>query len=141
MTTKRENILARIITQLANTTNVGTRIYRSRVVPLQRDESPALIVEPVSDTIEQNTSPSTLDHFLTVRISVIVRGDVPDKVADPIVESLHSKICTDLTLNGLAIDVQPGNTSFEAVDADQPAGVVGVEYLIRYRTLVADLTQ
>ena len=34
MTTKRENILATIKTTLANTTGVGTRIYRSRVEPL-----------------------------------------------------------------------------------------------------------
>jgi hypothetical protein len=27
------------------------------------------------------------------------------------------------------------------VDADQPAGVIGVEYLVRYRTRLADLTQ
>ena len=52
MTTKREQIMARLLTTLANTTGVSTRIYRSRVVPLSRGESPALILEPVSDTVE-----------------------------------------------------------------------------------------
>ena len=78
MTTKRENILARIVTQLANTTGVGTRIYRSRVVPLTRGETPALVVEFQGDSVEQNTALPTLDHSLTVRVSVIVRGDIPD---------------------------------------------------------------
>ena len=141
MATKREDILDRIKTVLAGTTNVSTRIYRSRVVPLQRNESPAIVIEPIGDTAEQNTSPATLDWSLTVRISVIVRGDVPDEVADPIVESLHSKIMADLTLNGEAIDVQPSNVTFESIDADQPAGVIGCEYVVRYRTLLADLTQ
>ena len=141
MTTKRENILAAVKTALTGTTGVGTRIYRSRVEPFSRGESPAIIVEPISDTPEQNTSLPTLDWTLTVRVSVIVRGDVPDQVADPIVESLHSKIMADLTLGGSAIDVQPGTTTFEMVDADQPAGVIGVEYLVRYRTRLADLTQ
>ena len=141
MTTKREQIMARLLTTLANTTSVGTRIYRSRVVPLSRGESPALILEPVSDTVEQNTSLPTLDHFLTIRISVIVRGDVPDKVADPIVESAHSKVMADLTVNNLAIDIQPSDTSFEMLDADQPGGVIDIEYIVRYRTQVADLTQ
>ena len=36
MTTKREQIMARLLTTLANTTGVSTRIYRSRVVPLSR---------------------------------------------------------------------------------------------------------
>lgn len=140
MTTVRENIIEDIMSSLADTTNVGTRIFRSRVVALTRGQTPALIVEPISDTPEQNTSLPTLDWSLLVRISVIVRGDEPDEVADPIVESLHAKIMADLTLGGHAIDVQPGTTTFEMVDADQPAGVIGVEYLVRYRTELADLT-
>ena len=141
MTTLRENILEDIMSSLSGTTGVGSRIYRSRVVPLQRGESPALVVEPVSDTPEQNTSLPTLDWSLVVRVSVIVRGEKPDEVADPIVESLHSKIMADLTLGGYAIDVQPQGVSFEMVDADQPAGVIGCDYLVRYRTRLADLTQ
>jgi len=144
MTTKRENILDQIKTSLANTTNVGTRIYRSRVVPLARNESPALVIEPISDTCEQNLSLPKLDWSLTVRISIIVRAstsdDVPDSVADPIVESVHSKMTADLTLNSTCIDVQPQSVSFEMVDADQAAGVIGMDFLIRYRTSVNSVT-
>ena len=141
MTTKREQILDRIITVLAGTTNVSTRIYRSRVVPLARSESPALVVEPISDQATQNTSLPTLDWSLQVRVAVIVRGDVPDEVADPIVESLHSKLMADLTLNGHAIDVQPVGVDFQMIDADQPAGLISTNWNIRYRTEVDDLTQ
>ena len=144
MTTKRENILDQIKTSLANTTNVGSRIYRSRVVPLARNESPALVIEPVSDVAEQNLSLPKLDWSLTVRISIIVRAstsdDVPDSVADPIVESVHSKMTADLTLNSTCIDVQPQSVSFEMVDADQAAGVIGMDFLIRYRTNVNSVT-
>lgn len=139
MTTRRENILAAIRTALTGTTNVGTRIYRSRVEPLARNESPALVVEPISDTAEQNTSLPRLDWSMTVRVAVIVRGHVPDQIADPIVESLHGKLMADLTLGGYAIDVQPVGVNFELLDADQPAGVISCDYLVRYRTSVADL--
>jgi len=47
MTTKRESILTAIRTALTGTTGVGTRIYRSRVEPMAREESPALVVEPI----------------------------------------------------------------------------------------------
>jgi hypothetical protein len=140
MTTKRESILADIASSLAGTVQVGSRIYRSRVVPLSRGESPAIVVEPVSDTAEQNTSLPTLDWSLTVRVSVICRGAVPDQQADPIVEDMHSKIVADLTLGGYAIDVQPESVSFEMLDADQPAGVISCTYVVRYRTSVADLS-
>jgi hypothetical protein len=71
---------------------------------------------------------------------VIVRGNIPDQVADPIIESLHAKLMADLTLGGYAIDVQPQGVSFELVEADQPAGVISCDYLVRYRTSVANLS-
>jgi len=141
MTTKREDILSAIRTALTDTTGVGTRIYRSRVEPMSRGESPALVVEPLTDTPVQNTALPTLDWTLRVRISVIVRAAVPDQSADEIIESLHSKVMADLTLGGEAIDVQPAQTTFNFVEADQPAGVIFCEYDVRYRTQVADLTQ
>ena len=141
MTTKRENILAAITTALAGTTGVGTRIYRSRAEPMSRNESPAIIIEPVSDTPVQNTSLPTLDWTLRVRIAVIERGTVPDQEADDTIESLHSKMMADLTLGGYAIDVQPAQTSFQLLEADQPAGIIFCEFEIRYRTEVADLSQ
>jgi len=140
MASKREEILAAIATALTGTVGVGTRIYRSRVEPLARQESPAIVVEPVSDTAAQNTSLPTLDWSLTVRVAVIVRGNVPDQLSDPIVSDMHSKLMADLTLGGYAIDIQPQSVSFEMVEADQPAGAIACDYLVRYRTSVTDLT-
>tara|TARA_R100000278_G_C5436858_1_gene152236 strand:- start:78 stop:503 length:426 start_codon:yes stop_codon:yes gene_type:complete len=141
MTTKRENILATIKTTLADTTGVDTRIYRSRVEPLSRDESPAIVIEPISDDADQNTSMPTLDWTLRIRVSVIERATIPDQAADDTIESLHSKIMSDLTVGGYAIDVQPVRTEFEFIEADQTLGIISNEYEIRYRTQVADLTQ
>ena len=140
MTTKRESILAAIATALVGTTGVSTRIYRSRVEPITRGESPAIVIEPISDSAQQNTALPTLDWSLVVRVAVIVRGNIPDQLADPTVESLHTKMMTDLTLGGYAIDVQPQSVSFELVEADQPAGVIACDFLIRYRTDVANLS-
>ena len=139
MTTRRESVLAAIASALTGTTGVSTRIYRSRVEPLSRGESPALVIEPISDTAEQNTSLPKLDWSLTVRIAVIVRGNVPDQLADSTIESLHAKLMADLTLGGYAIDVQPQGVNFEMVEADQPGGVIACDYLVRYRTSVTNL--
>ena len=140
MTTKRETILASIRTALTGTAEVGNRIYRSRVEPLSRNEAPAIVVEPVSDQAQQNTSLPTLDWSLTVRVAVIVRGTVPDQVADPIVQDMHSRLMADLTLGGIAYDVQPLSVQFELQSADQPAGVVICDYAVRYRTSITDLS-
>lgn len=139
MTTKREQILTAIASALATTAGVGGRVYRSRVTAMQRAESPAIVIEPISDTPTQNTSLPTLDWRMRVRVTVIVRGDVPDQLADPIIESMHAKMVADLTLGGYAIDVQPDEVTYNMLDADQPAGVIFNDYIVQYRTTVASL--
>lgn len=144
MTCKAESILARIMTNLAGTTGVSDRIYRSRVVPLTRNEFPALVVEPTSNSVSQATSIDFLDWTMQVRIVVLVKGTTttsPDQVADPILESLFPKIMNDLTLNGNAIDIQPNGTEFLMGDADQPTGAISTNWTIMYRTKNNDLTQ
>lgn len=136
---KREQILAAIRTALNGTTGVGSRIYRSRVEPISKAESPAIVIEPLNDTAEQNTSLPTLDWAMTVRVTVIVRGAVPDQLADPIIESLHSKLMADLTLGGYAIDVQPIGVTFVFTEADGAAGEIQCDYRVLYRTSVANL--
>ena len=137
MTTKRESILTAITTALAGTTGVGTRIYRSRPEAFARAETPALLIEPVADDPTIETSLPTLTWRL--RVMVIVRGSIPDQIADPVVESLHSKLSADLTLGGYAYDVQPVSVAFELVEGDQPTGVVTCDYRILYRTSINDL--
>jgi hypothetical protein len=140
MATKREQILAQIASTLASTAGVSGRVYRSRVTAAARAESPMIVIEPVNDTSQQITSLPKLDWTMRVRVVVVVRSVNAYTDADPVIESMHSKIMSDLTLGGYAIDVQPVLTTFEFLDADQPAGVFSNEYDVKYRTTVADLT-
>jgi hypothetical protein len=137
--TRRESILAAIRTALTGTTGVGTRIYRSRVEPLTRGEAPAIVVEPMNDVAEERNVPY-LDWTLQVAVTVITRGLVPDQLADPIIESAHSKLLADVSLGGLAFDIIPASVQFELVEGDQPVGVTTMVYRVRYRTRLTDLT-
>lgn len=139
MTTIRESIIAGVRTALTGTTGVSSRIYRSRVEPLARAESPAIVVEPVSDQANTDVSFCKTDWTLTVRIAVIVRGAIPDQQADSIVQDLHAKVMADQTIGGYAMSIEPRGVQFDMVEADQPAGVISCDYLIRYRTAVANL--
>ena len=141
MTSKREQILAKIKTNLTGTTGVGSRIFRSRSEPLTRSESPSLVIEFVTDQPTINSATYLkLDWTLRVRIVVVVRSQTPDTSADPTIESLHTKIVSDPTLGGLAIDVRPSTVTFDVIEADQPAGVVFCEYEIDYRSDYNDLS-
>ena len=135
MASKREQIIAALKTTLAGTTGVSTRIYRSRIEPITNGESPALVIEPITDEPSINsTSYLKIDWTLRVRIVVIVRGTIPDKVGDPTVESLFTKVLNDPTVGGLAKDIRPATQTFEVLDADQPAGLITCEFEIDYRT-------
>ena len=141
MASKREQILAKIKTNLTGTTGVGTRIYRSRVEPMTRDESLSLVIEFVTDEPTVNSATYLkIDWTLRVRIVVVVRSQTPDTSLDPTVESLHSKIVADPTLGGLAIDVRPATVSFDVLEADQPAGIITCEYEVDYRSSYNDLS-
>lgn len=139
MTTRREAILAQIATQLASTSGVNGRVYRSRVEPLARGESPAVVVEPRQDQAEQTVTPR-IDWTLTVAVMVIVRGTAPDQLADDVVASVHSKMMQDQTLGGISQGIVPEGVTFEMVEADQPAGVITCEYNVRYQTSLTDQT-
>ena len=141
MSTKRELILAKLKTQLAGTSGVGTRIYRRRVTPVSRDEGAVLIFEPIADNCEIRRN--NLQWTLQIRLSIITRGSKTktlDQAADPIVKSIHTKIMSDITIGGNAIDVTPRSVTFDLVDGDQPSGVVSLDYIIIYQTSITDLS-
>ncbi len=141
MASKREQILAKIRTNLTGTTGVGTRIYRSRVEPMTRGETPSLVLEFVTDEPTVNSATYLkLDWTLRVRVVVVVRSQTPDTTADPTIESLHTKMVSDPTLGGLAIDVRPLTVTFDVVEADQPAGVISCDYEVDYRSSYNDLS-
>jgi hypothetical protein len=137
--TKRETILAAITAALAGTSGVGNRIYRSRVVPLSRGESPAIVVEPLGDIANNNVLPK-LDWTMNVLIAVIVRGYPADQMADPIVEDIHARLIANQPLQALVTGLVPSRVSFSMIEADQDAGVVSLEYEVRYRTSYANLS-
>lgn len=138
MTTIRENILSTLATTLASVSGVSGRVYRSRVEPIARNESPAVIIEPVSD---QATIPDTISRIhwrLIVRVMVYVRANVPDQAADSIVQSVYSKVMQDPTVGGYAIDVRPVSVSFEMLEADVAAGVITNEFEVLYQASYSD---
>lgn len=134
MATKREQILARIATNLVGTVGVSNRIYRSRVEALARAELPAIVVEYIKDEAEMKGSLPYLDWLLIVRLTVITRGNIPDQLADPTIESIHSKLLADITLNSLAFDIIPVRVEFDVLDTDLPTGISMLFYKVKYRT-------
>lgn len=130
---QREQIITAVVAALNTAPAIGATVYRSRVTPIARNESPAIVVEPVVDQAEYSPYPY-LSWKLTIRISVITRSEVPDQSADTIVTKIHEKMSANLTFGGLAIDTQIISINWEIVESDMPTGIVTIDYSIMYRT-------
>lgn len=139
MTTRREQILQNIVSSLAGTAGVGSRIYRSRVEPFARNESPSILVEPATDTSSVSVVPKT-DWVLSVNVVVVVRGETPDQIADPVIESLHAKLMADPSRGGLAMDTYPVDVQWDFAEGDSPIGIARCMYRVQYRTASGDLS-
>ncbi len=136
--TRRELILARMKTNLDAIS--GATVYRSRVEPLARGETPAIIIEPVEDNPTSTNFFDKLDWSLRVRISTIVRAAVPDDDSDTYTQQVHLRLMADPTINSYALDLTPDRTDFSLVEADVPLGIISQDFIVRYRTSRSDLT-
>tara|TARA_Y100000592_G_scaffold76076_1_gene118996 strand:+ start:203 stop:628 length:426 start_codon:yes stop_codon:yes gene_type:complete len=136
--TRRELILARMKSNLDSIT--GATVYRSRVEPLARGEVPAVIIEPMDDTLNDTNFFDKLDHTMRVRVTTIVRAALPDDSSDTYTQQVHSLLMADQTINGYALDLTPDRTEFSLFEADVPLGLISQDFLVRYRTSRTDLT-
>lgn len=140
MSSKREEIMTALVDSLTGITGVSdSSVFRSRVSALTRQEFPAVLVEPVSETASRGAT-NHIDWSLTVSILVMVRAAIPDQAADLIITSVHSKIMSDLTLDGLVIELVPQSVDWQIEEADLDLGVARLSYLIRYQTSQNDIT-
>lgn len=132
-TSRREQILSYAATALAGTTMVGSRIYRSRVDAFTREEAPAIVIEPGIDRAVEFSS-CKLDWTLELIIGVYTRGQIPDQLADPIVVDVNTRLMTDRSMGGLAIDILPAMVDPQRDKADLTSLWTVLTYRVRYRT-------
>lgn len=127
-------LLAQSNDQLISDNELNATVYRSRVEPLTRGETPAVIIEPVNDQPVDTNYHDQLDWTLRVRCTTLVRSDAPDDASDLYTKVVHRNLVSEGDLNGEALDVVPDRVDFSLYEADVPLAVVSQDFLIRYRT-------
>lgn len=136
---KRERILAAIKTALLPTAGISSRVYRSDPEAVTLDNVPCIDIAWTSEQSSPDTVPQ-MERTLAVQVSVLVRGDVPDLLADPIISDAHARIMADTSLGGLAIDIRLDDASFDFVSADNTAGKLTHQYSVKFRHSYSDMT-
>jgi len=136
---RSETILAEIEALLSATDGIGGRVFRDRWEALARNELPAIVLLPLSEDDEITTTTETLTTTLRFSVDILASGEGLSTIADPIRVSAHALLlAAPLTTAGV-ISLYPQGRQWDAASGE--IGVVRSSYAVRYRTLLADLTQ
>lgn len=138
MSSRREQILARIQAALIGNTPAGANVFRARENAITRAMTPAITV--LYDG--QNTTrmgQATDKQEMRVKVAIFVRGDPWDQVMDPIDVAAHAVIMSDAPLAALAVDIRRDDDNPESEEADRTAGTLSVIYRVTYLNRAADI--
>lgn len=135
----RVGLRAAVVARLNGLETTDNRVFANRIFPLQGDDLPGLTV-----TInEPEIAPMTIHGpaMQERRLSILVRGY--DKAANDLALSLDAMgkeveiaLSTGLTVGVKTVDLLLKSVQVEAVQADQPIGMIEMLYEANVYTLV-----
>jgi len=141
MNSVRERILQAMVSAITPAlTALGVKVFRSPTVAVSREQSPAVLVFPESDTIRERPN-DRLERELIIRLTALARGDDAAQVADALLVAVHAALFSDANFGGLALGLKELDTEWDSEDADAIAVSIPARYQITYRTLVHDLSR
>jgi hypothetical protein len=139
----RERILQTLVARLNPVaTDQAATVWRTPSVSMTRDQCPALVVFPESESLTDRAN-DRVTRELTVRITALARAvppDVAETQADALLCAAHAALMLDVNLGGLALGVREVESEWEVDDADGVACSASARYQITYRTLIADIS-
>ena len=127
--------LATVVTSLATT---GARVYQSRVVQLEPNELPALLIATNSESIDvlDFVSNPSLERTLTINVTAVAKAvSNLDDTLDQIIKEVEVAVSTSNTLGGLVKDVVLTGIEIEMnADAEMPTGQAVLTFNANYYT-------
>ena len=135
----REQIRDRIVSNCTGLATTGSRIFGSRIYPLDTAELPGLLIY----TTAEQSEPIRLgpNRLLQRTLTLIVQGYCEsnsdfDGTVDEICKEVEIALASDRTVNGLAKDLYIASTdiSYDS-GGSKPIGYVTMGFMIDYYTL------
>lgn len=133
MSTRAEQIIDEFMDVLTLPTSVASgAVWRSRLRPIPEGTALAVVVRRKPDI---RLGDSTMDRQmrqLAVTVEIYARGDEPDSVADPLIESVMSRVMADRSLGGLCDDVEVDSVDTEWAARDTDLVMMDLTFNVRY---------
>ena len=134
----RETLMAAIAAKLVTIPNA--EFFRSRQAALAREEGTGILLEPEEERVEKRTQMPPLEvRRLTIVVTVLTRGNVPDQAADSFIVQVNALLMADLTLGGLCAQITEQGTRWSFAEADLTAGEAEIRFDIIYQTRAGTL--
>ncbi|XYJ11810.1 hypothetical protein ACSUZJ_07415 [Telluria sp. B2] len=130
--TLRETYIEGLIGMLAAIPAFPAGVHRSMLTAFRRDESPALVVHRGAEDVENSLGDDT-ERRCEILVSVVSRGDTPDRDADEVMEVAHPAIM-QFSAPGLVLIEETGTNAPVFANADGQACMVTARYKIHYCT-------
>lgn len=141
MSLTRKAIREKIVDILTGETDAGNRVFPSRVVPIWKEEFPAILVYTAGDTRSIFSQPKTYAIDLQVRIEILHQGASGlDADLDDLASQVEYLLDQDYSLGGLVEDVTHTGTEITIdKEGEQLIGSVVLSMTCRYyRSSVSD---
>lgn len=130
--TLRESYIQGLMALLAATPGFPAGVTRSMSVAFGAEESPMVIVHRGAEDLENSLGDDT-ERNCEILISVVSRGDEPDREADEVMEAAHPVIM-GFGAPGLYLVEEAGTNAPAFAGADGNACMVTTRYRLHYTT-------
>ena len=139
----REQILLAVMAAVRTPVeSLGATLHRSPTVAISREQCPALVVFPESESITERAN-DRVTRELTVRLVALARAvppAIPETEADRLLTAAHAALLADRNLGGLALGIRELDCEWDVEDADALAASIPARYQFTYRTFVHDIS-
>jgi hypothetical protein len=148
----RERVLQALVASVTPVAAAhGAAVIRSPTTAVSREQSPALLVIPESESITPRIN-DLVERQLVVRLVAIARETAvpdglggfsqisPETIADRILVAAHAAVFCDPGIASLCLGLREMEVEWEVEDADAVAAALPARYQFTYRTLANDIS-
>jgi len=139
---REQILLAALAAVRPHAESLGATLHRSPTAAISREQCPALVVFPESESITERAN-DRVTRELTVRLVALARAvppAIPETEADRLITAAHAALLADRNLGGLALGLREQECEWDVEDADAVAATIPARYAITYPTLDTDLS-
>jgi len=138
----RKQIRDQVVTALTGLTTTGARCTGSSVWPTEKGVLPALRIYTRRESAEISVPDSVGEKSYQRDLDLVVEGradgtDFDDQL-DQIALEVEGALEADVTLGGLAWDIELTSTEVDMARGDKPIGSIELTYRVRYHATAAD---